>query len=83
MLWIWRVYQLAKAALPLKDMTREKRASMTLGLQDEAAIYMAICHMKLDRFSRNWHCFSAVTFGREASNYVDYRSPYAAMQAFS
>ena len=35
------VYQLAKAALPFKDMTREKRASMTLGLQDEAAIYMA------------------------------------------
>ena len=35
------VYQLAKAALPFKDMTREKRASMTLGLQDEADIYAA------------------------------------------
>ena len=99
------VYQLAKAALPLKDMTREKRASMTLGLQDEAAIYMATLaladkisigrfhigqELELDqirgggRFSRNWLYrftvgFSAVTFGSKASNYVDYRSPYAAL----
>ena len=35
------VYQLAKAALPFEDMAREKRASMTLGLQDEADIYAA------------------------------------------
>jgi len=35
------VYQLAKAALPFKDMRREKRASLTLGLQDEVDIYMA------------------------------------------
>ena len=99
------VYQLAKAALPFEDMTREKRASMTLGLQDEAAIYMATLaladkisigrfhigqELELDqirgggRFSRNWLYrftvgFSAVTFGSKASNYVDYRSPYAAL----
>lgn len=33
------VYQLAKAALPFEDMNREKRATMTLGLQDASDIY--------------------------------------------
>ena len=34
-------FQLAKAALPSKDIRSEKRASMTLGLQDEVDIYAA------------------------------------------
>ena len=99
------VYQLAKAALPFKDMTREKRASMTLGLQDDADIYAATLaladkisigrfhigqEIELDqirgdgRFARNWLYrfnlgFGPVSLGSEALNYVDYRSPYAAL----
>jgi hypothetical protein len=35
------VYRLAKAALPVKNMRREKRASLTLGWQDETALFTA------------------------------------------
>jgi hypothetical protein len=39
------IYRLAKATLPFKKMSREKRASMTLGLQDEVDIQTATLAM--------------------------------------
>lgn len=44
------IYRLAKAALPFRNMSREKRASMTLGLQDEVDIQTATLAM-VDKIS--------------------------------